>query len=81
MISFKNLSKPSVDSELKLLLVTDTTELFKRKLIVEKVVSELLILCKQRCFIKSFNYSNISNLNIYFFEKLFEKLFINFEKK
>ena len=51
MISFKNLSKPSVDSELKLLLVTDTTELFKRKLIVEKVVSELLILCKQRCLL------------------------------
>ena len=41
MISFKNLSKPSVDSELKLLLAIDTTELFKRKLIVEKVVFDL----------------------------------------
>jgi hypothetical protein len=41
MISFKNLSKPSVDSELKLLLVIDTTELSKRKLIVEKVVFDL----------------------------------------
>ena len=41
MISFKNLLKPSVDSELKLLLVIDTTELSKRKLIVEKVVFDL----------------------------------------
>lgn len=41
MISFKNLSKPSVDLVLKPLLLIDTTELSKRKLIVEKLVFDL----------------------------------------